>query len=423
MTAPVERRKALILSAIGAPKQHDEVRQLRVNIHAARLYNFIEFLDSLGWDAEIGEIRAKPTAWFEKVIWVRHGPSRGERPEAHWALGIDLDEIELDWRDIDEFTPGTGDLAVLSHWCGRTSADTVRDWLTASRPDPDEPPDADRSASRLPVVIGCGAGLRAVWTSDGMLDSDALGSWNEVETTDADSTSSYAVSADGRMVVVARDRVITVSWLTATKEGPTYIPDRRGDIRLPDSVGPRPRVVSVATMLGGTTRLTIADSTDTRRLFLTPGGEISGRPIHSQPATISVGIDVLSQAVLYKSDGRQVHLGNGETMFPGLKVHAVDAAFSRGVTVVAALGRRSGHPEIQIGRRLGTARWELISIMDELHELGVEASTIVDVTVERRLDDLEPSHLVIAVGQTPHVIALPTGTRAASTREFGGIGL
>lgn len=429
MSTPEARRTALILSPGGAAGRANDPASPQAQLHSARLYNLIELLDSLDWDAQVWEPEVTPTTWSVKLIYIqRTGLGDDGLLQAERTLGRGRAEfLILDWTDIDELRLAPDlDVATLTRPEGRTPTDTLRGWLTpsdtdinASLPSLEDGLGGDPVADRLPVVVGCGSGLRTIWTHDGQLEGEALDSWEDVETTATDSTSSCAISADGRLCVVLRGRTATLSWLTMRGEDVAHTRDARGDVELPELIGPDPRIVAAAATLGGTIRLTITDGTQTWRLFLTLDGEVSARPIRSSLAEVKVGIDVLSDAVLFGSDGRQVTPSEHSTMFRGMRVYAVDAAFSGGVAVVAALGKRSGSPIIQVKRRRGGARWELLDLGRALHEAGIRTESISGLTVGRRLDDLEPSHMVIAVGAKAHAVELPQRAGSQPTQEFG----
>ena len=433
MTAQASQRKALILSPNESASQaNDHVRKLRSDIHAVRIYNLTEYLSLQGWDYSVSDMRATHKEGFNRLIWTK----RTEWPQALDAeqeaqrlrAAFTFDEDQLDWSDIDSFTlDADADVTHLSDPAGRSDRG-VLDRIVAARPTevsvsvrPGE--DAEhphQETAVLPVVIGSGLALRALWIDDGRLESEPIDSWEDVETTVTDPDSSFAVSADGRLVVVAHHGVIRASSLTRTMETVPTLLGQAGEVTLPESLGHNPRIVTTARMRTGTIRMTIATDTGGSRLFLAPDGEISQEPVLSIPAGVRIGIDVPSGMVLFRTDGRQLRLGGGQTILGGLrKVRMIDAAFSGGVTVVAALGERSKQTTVEVTRRRGTSGWEPVDITEH----GVDARSISSVTVERRLDDVEPSHVVVAAGETTHVIALSRRAHRGSAHEFGGIPL
>lgn len=424
MSDPKERPRALIWSPAGAPTPAEaDAQATRRAVRATRLHNLVEFLASQQWEAIVRPIGVKPESWFERLVWIGGtGLDDAARAAARRVLGAhDLDEIELDWRDIDELVLGPDtDVAALGDPGCHTDADALARLVM--------PPGGGRDAeprsgdTEPPIVIGCGAGLRAVWTDHGHADSEVLGSWEDVEATASDPLASHVVSADGRLLAVLHDRTLSLTRLGTTRQG-VGILDPATHAVLPGDVLQEPRLVTVAPMLSGTVRLIVADEVAVWRLFLPPGGELSATripgpsaPVHSAP--VHSGIDVLSSIVLFQGDGRPFGKQGDDSPFPGLRVRTVDAAFSGGVTVAAAIvtrGRKDGVPVLEVRGRVGSEPWQTLSFTDEAGGRGVPSRDITGVTVERRLDGRQPTRVVVLVGDTAQAWEIPEFVRSEET--------
>jgi len=419
MTSRGDRPTALIWVPEEGPGRPDEQadQRYRAAVQTARLHNLVEWLDSQHWTAWYQVIGTWPSQWFQKLVWIgREGLDEDVKAAARRLLGgHDLDEVELDWRDIDELVlDASVDLSALGDPNCRRDDEALARLVTR----PAETPETSITGAEPPVVIGCGGGLRAVWVARGRRESEALDAWEDLEVVASDPSSTHAVSADGRLVAVLHEGRLGLTWLTVARQGVALVGESR-EIALPDGLFRDPRLVTAAPMLSGAVRLTVADELGSWWLFVSSGGDLSTVPVSAPPVSVGLGIDVLSTAMLYQADGRPFRSDGGESPFPGLRVSAVDAAFSAGVTVVAAVGTRGrgGDQVLEVRRRLGAAAWETVSVSEELREQAVDVRGISGVSVERRLDERAPSRLVVATGDTPHVLMIPATTDGANEEE------
>lgn len=352
----------------------------------------------------------------ERVVVIRRGA---------WPASTDIDALRdshprllpvlLDWTrldgldavessDIEWVTRAwVGDLDEVGHPAEQAAADGG-------------PSSAD--GARSPYALVRGDRVRVLSVRNGRLDHVST-EWGDLEAAVDVENSSIAVAVDARVAVTVHDARLRVLWLTEAGE------KAWGDARqLPEDIASDARVLTAAMMRDGRVRVMLAGSAQLWRLIVGSQGIETVVALLDHPAVIHAGVEVLGDSAFFDESGHTVTSRGDRIVERVTTILSMDAASSGGVRLAAAIGRAGERPVLRVARRGPRGSWTTVETTSELDALGIVPEQLVGVTVERRLDGLPPTRIVLAVrtpmGVQVRIVTVGQPTPAAVLAEGRG---
>lgn len=342
-----------------------------------------------------------------------------------WPTSADIDALKrshpaaplvpLDWTALDRL--GVVETSNIE-W-------VTRGWVTAIEKvgHPAErvgaeggPPPTD--GAHAPFALAFGDRVRVLSARNGQLDHVST-EWGDLEAAVDVENSSVAVAMDARVAVTVHDARLRVLWLTEAGE------KAWGDARqLPEDIASDARVLTAAMMRDGRVRVMLAGAAQLWRLIVGLQEIETVIAVLDHPAVIHAGVEVLGDSAFFDESGHLITSHGNRIVERVTAILSLDAASSGGVRLAAAIGRAGERPVLRVAQRGPRGSWTNVETTSELDALGIVPEQLVGVTVERRLDGLPPTRIVLAVrtpmGVQVRIVTVGQPTPAAVFAEGRG---